>query len=257
MFWLSVLAGVLGLAVGSFLNVVIYRVPRGESVVRPASRCPGCGAAIRPWQNIPVVSWILLRGRCRACAVSISAQYPVVEAVTGVVFVLVLLRIGVSWALPAYLYLAAIGIALAVIDLQTHRLPNAIVLPSIPVVAFLLAGASWGAGDWDALVRAGIGGAGLFVLYFAMLLAYPAGMGFGDVKLAPVLGMALAWLGWGELAVGAFGAFLLGGVFSIVLLASGRVTRKSGIPFGPWMILGAALGVAAGRPLWDAYLGLI
>jgi len=246
----------LGLVIGSFLNVVIWRVPRGESVVRPPSACPGCGHEIRARDNVPVLSWLLLRGRCRDCGTPISARYPAVEALTAVLFGLVAWHVE-PWAVPAFAYLAAIGVALALIDLDTHRLPNAIVLPSYPVLALLLTVASWGSGDWPALLRAVIGGVALWVAYFAMALAYPSGMGFGDVKLAGLLGAALAWLGWGAFAVGSFGAFLLGGVFSIGLVLAGRAGRKSGIPFGPWMILGAAVGIAVGEPLWGAYLGLL
>ncbi len=253
---LVVLVMLLGLAVGSFLNVVIWRVPRGESVRHPPSACPACGHVVRARDNVPVLSWLLLRGRCRDCGAAISARYPAVEAGTALLFVLVAVHVP-PWAVPAYAYLAATGIALALIDLDTHRLPNAIVLPSYPVLAVLLTLASWGTGDWSALARALIGGVALWVAYFALLIAYPAGMGFGDVKLAGLLGAALAWLGWGQFAVGAFGAFLLGGVFSMGLLLSGRATRRSGIPFGPWMLAGAALGVAVGGPTWDAYLSLL
>ncbi|MDT0164776.1 prepilin peptidase [Actinotalea sp. AC32] len=251
---------VLGLLVGSFLNVVVWRVPRGESVVSPPSACPRCGTRIRPWDNVPVVSWLVLRGRCRDCGAPIAARYPLVEAGTAVVFGLVAWHVGPSWALPAYLYLGAVAVALALIDLDVHRLPDAIVLPSYPVLLALLALASWNPGgeaDWSALVRAALGGVVLFVAYFALVVAYPAGMGFGDVKLAGVLGMGLAWLGWGSLAVGAFAAFLLGGLYSLALLATRRATRKSGIPFGPWMLLGAAVGVAAGEALFGAYLSLV
>src|SRR5580698_9168633 len=131
------LCAVLGLAVGSFLNVVIYRVPRGESIVRPRSSCPSCGAPIRERDNIPVVSWLVLRGRCRDCQAPISARYPLVEFSTGVLFGLTAWHFGADWALPAYLYLAAIGVALAMIDLDVHRLPNKIVLPSYAAVPLL------------------------------------------------------------------------------------------------------------------------
>ena len=246
----------LGLLVGSFLNVVVWRVPRGESVVHPPSACPACGNPVRPRDNVPVLSWLLLRGRCRDCSAPISARYPAVEAATAVLFGLVALHVE-PWAVPAFGYLAAIGVALALIDLDTHRLPNAIVLPSYPVLGALLALASWGTGDWSALVRAVVGGTALWAAYFGLCLAHPRGMGFGDVKLAGLLGGALAWLGWGPFAVGAFGAFLLGGLFAVALLVTGRAHRGSGIPFGPWMLLGAAVGVAVGEPMWSAYLGLL
>ncbi|HEY3546528.1 MAG TPA: prepilin peptidase [Propionicimonas sp.] len=254
------LAAILGLAIGSFLNVVIWRVPRRESIVSPPSACPSCGHAIRRRDNVPVLSWLLLRGRCRDCGAPISVRYPLVEAGTTLLFVGVALRLGVAWSLPAHLYLAAIGMALALIDLDVHRLPDAIVLPSYAVVTVLLLLASLNPGgtpDWPALLRALIGGATLWVFYFVLSVLWAGGMGFGDVKLAGILGAAMAWLGWGTLVIGAFAAFLVGGLFSIGLLASGRATRKSGIPFGPWMILGAAVGVAVGEPLWSAYLGFI
>ncbi|WP_343048105.1 prepilin peptidase [Cellulomonas humilata] len=247
----------LGLLVGSFLNVVIWRVPRGESIVSPPSACPKCGARIRARENIPVVSWLLLRGRCRSCRASISARYPLVELGTGLLFAAVGWWAGLSAELPAFLYLAGISVALTFIDLDTHRLPDAIVLPAYPVGLVLLSLASWANDDWWALARGGIGAAALFALYFVLMVVRPGGMGFGDVKLAGVLGLYLAWVGWAALVVGAFAAFLVGGVLSIVLLLSGRATRKSGIPFGPFMLLGAWIGIAAGEPLAAAYLSLL
>jgi len=251
------LVAVLGLCVGSFLNVVAWRVPRGESVVRPPSACPGCGRQIRAVENVPVLSWLVLRARCRGCGERISAVYPAVELATGVLFVLVFLKFGLAWDLPAYLYGAAIAVALTVIDIRLHRLPDAIVLPSYVVVAILLVIAAAGTGDWGALARAAAGGAILFVAYFLMVFAYPAGMGLGDVKLAGILGALLAWVGWGALAVGAFSAFVLGGAFALVLVVLRRAGRGSGIPFGPWMMLGAALGIGAGEQIFSAYLDLM
>lgn len=256
----GLLTAALGLVVGSFLNVVVWRVPRGESVVRPPSACPACGHPIRPRDNVPVVSWLVLRRRCRDCAAPISARYPVVEAATAVLFLLVLWRFAggpTLAALPAYWYLAAIGLALSLIDVETSRLPNAIVLPGYPVLLVLLTAASWGDGDFAALARAGIGGAGLLVFYFLLRVLRPGGMGLGDVKLAGLLGAALAWLGWGAFVVGAFAAFLVGGVFSLGLVFAGRASRKTRVPFGPWMVLGAAVGVACGESLWAAYLDLV
>lgn len=249
-----------GAVIGSFLNVVIWRVPRGESIVQPPSACPTCGARIRARDNIPVLSWLLLRGRCRDCSEPISRRYPAVELLTAVLFVLVVLRFldGSSLApVPAYWYLAAIGVTLSLIDLDTHRLPNAIILPSYPVVAVLLTLASWGVGDWDALLRALIGGAVLFALYLLLCVVKPGGMGFGDVKLAGTVGAGLAWIGWGTLAVGGFAAFLLGGIYGAALMLAHRAGRKSKVPFGPWIVLGAVVGLAFGEALWAGYLDMI
>lgn len=256
----AVLAGVLGLAIGSFLNVVIYRVPAGESVVHPPSRCPSCGAAIRARHNIPVLGWLMLRGRCYDCRARISARYPLVELATGLLFFAVtwrMLHIDLPAAVPAYLYLTAIGVALALIDIDHKRLPDVIVLPSWAVLAVLLTIASIASGDWWALGRAGIGAGALFTLYFVLALIYPAGMGMGDVKLAFILGGVLAYLSWQAFAVGAFGGFLLGSLGGIVLLASRRGNRKSAIPFGPYMIAGALLAIFVAHPLAQAYLDLL
>lgn len=260
--------GALGLLVGSFLNVVVYRVPNGMSVVSPPSACPQCGAGIKPYDNVPVASWLALRGRCRNCRAAISPRYPLVELGTAVFFAVVtlwFLVIGLPAAssitdlivLVAFLYLAAVSIALALIDLDSHRLPNAIVLPSYLVGAVLLGSAALAGGDYEALLRGAIGMAVLWVAYLLMALAYPGGMGFGDVKLAGVLGLFLGYLGWGELVVGGFAAFLLGGVFALGLLLTRRAGRGSGIPFGPWMLAGAWIGIFFGATIWSGYLSLL
>lgn len=274
-------AGAIGALIGSFLNVVIMRVPARRSIVAPPSSCGSCGARIRPWDNIPVVSWFLLKGNCRDCGSAISVRYPLIELGTGVFFALVtwwvlaggtagaatgstaevdaisrLTEWHVIFAQVAFLYLAAISVALAFIDLDTHKLPNRIVLPAYGVGIVLLGFASALSGNYDSLLRAAIGGAALFLAYLLMALAYPRGMGLGDVKLAGVLGLFLGWLGWGPLVVGAFGAFVLGGVFSIILLALRRVGRKSGIPFGPWMLMGAWVGIFWGNTIFAGYLSL-
>lgn len=253
---------VLGLLIGSFLNVVVYRVPAGMSVVAPASACPRCGRTIRGFDNVPVLSWLVLRGRCRDCAEPISARYPLVEMVTAVLFLVVAVRFlpttpGQGVLLVALLYLMAVSVALALIDLDTQTLPNRIVLPMYPVLAVLLAGASAFTGDWGSFVRALIGMVVLGGVYLLLAIAVPRGMGLGDVKLAGALGLVLAYLGWGPLAVGAFAAFLLGGTFGIVLLLVRRTGRRTGIPFGPWMLLGAWVGAFVGAPIWDAYLRLL
>ena len=253
---LVAIAGVVGLLVGSFLNVVIWRVPRGESVVTPPSACPNCGSPIAPYDNDPVLSWLVLRGRCRRCRGPVSVRYPLVELGTGLGFAAVAWWLGWSWALPVHLVLVALTVALSMIDLDVHRLPDAIVLPSYPVALAGLALAAGGTGDWGSLGRAVIGGVVLFVAYFAMRLAYPKGMGFGDVKLAGILGLVLAWWGWPELVVGFFAAFVLGGVFSLALMLAGRAGRASKVPFGPWMFLGAWVGITGGGAVVDGYLGL-
>jgi leader peptidase (prepilin peptidase) / N-methyltransferase len=266
---IAVAGGVLGLVIGSFLNVVVYRVPAGISVVSPPSACPKCGRPIRGFDNVPVISWLFLRGRCRDCRESISARYPAVELGTGLLFVVVAVRfvgvaapdgsVSLAFEIPlliAFLYLAAVSVVLALIDIDVHRLPNAIVLPSYGVAAVLLATAGILSSDHAAMIRAAIGAVALFALYFLLALVYPGGMGFGDVKLAGLLGLYLGWLGWGDLVVGAFAAFLLGGLFSIGLMIFRGAKRKSAIPFGPWMLLGAWVAILFGNTITAGYLAL-
>ena len=253
---LPLLCGVFGLLIGSFLNVVVHRVPRGESVVSPPSACPECGTAIRPRDNVPVLGWVLLRGKCRDCQTPISARYPIVEAVTGALFVVLALRFDDDWVLPAYLYLASVGLALALIDLDCRRLPDALTLPSYPVAAVLLGAAALLGSNSGDFLTALLGGAAMFSLYFALAFAYPAGMGFGDVKLAGVLGMYLGWLGWGAWAVGTFLGFFLGGVFGIGLILIKKGGRKTAVPFGPFMLLGVLVAVLVGPELADGYADL-
>jgi leader peptidase (prepilin peptidase) / N-methyltransferase len=280
--------GVFGLLIGSFLNVVAYRVPAGVSIVSPPSACPNCGRAIRPYDNVPVLSWLLLRGKCRDCAEPISKRYPLVELGTGVAFVAVTVwwwgsAVGLGGldtaagglldqrggsatggevaasvlVLVAFLYLVAISVVLGLIDIDVHKLPNRIVLPSYLVIGALLTGAAALGNDWGALLRAAGGLAALWALYLVLALVYPGGMGFGDVKLAGLLGAYLGWVGWGALAVGAFAAFLLGGLFAIALVLARRAHRTSGIPFGPWMLAGAWVGIFFGEPLFSGYLTAI
>jgi leader peptidase (prepilin peptidase)/N-methyltransferase len=249
------IAGLLGLAVGSFLNVVIHRVPRDESLVRPGSHCPRCGSGVRNRHNVPVLGWLLLRGRCADCAAPISIRYPLVEAGTAALFVAVAAKFGLSPALPAYLYLAAIAVALALIDLDVMRLPNAIVLPSYLVAGVLLGPAALLGDDLAAIVRGVLAAAALWAFY--QLLALFGGMGGGDVKLAPLLGLYLGWLGWSAVAVGAFAAFLLGGLVGVALMATKLANRKSRIPFGPYMLAGAFLAVFAAAPIAEWYSSLL
>jgi leader peptidase (prepilin peptidase)/N-methyltransferase len=254
---LHILAAITGLAVGSFLNVVIHRVPRGESLVRPGSRCARCHTPIRPWQNVPVVSWLLLRGSCAHCGDRISARYPLVELGTAALFVAVTAHFGLTPVLPAYLYLAAIAIALAVIDLDVQRLPNVIVLPSYLFGGLLFVLAAAVQGTWWPVQRGLIAMVALGAAYLAIALLYRGGMGLGDVKLAGLLGLFLGWLGWSQVLVGTFAGFLLGGLVGGVLVALGRANRKTPVPFGPFMLAGALLALFVAAPIGSAYQSLL
>ncbi|MCY7299357.1 MAG: prepilin peptidase [Ilumatobacteraceae bacterium] len=270
----AILIGSFGLLIGSFLNVLIFRVPAGRSIVSPPSTCGRCGRRIRAWDNIPVLSWLLLRGRCRDCQVRISVRYPLVELGTAMFFGVVAWWVLAAWVatgsttgvgptaavavmLVAFLSLAAVSVTLAMIDLDTHTLPNRIVLPAYPVAAILLTAAALLTRDPGRLLTSLIGAGALFAFYLLLAVAYPAGMGLGDVKLSGVLGLYLGWLGWAPLVVGAFSAFLLGGLFALALLITRRATRKSGIPFGPWMLAGAWLGIFYGEQIAIGYLSLV
>ena len=268
---LTAITAVFGLVFGSFFNVVIWRVPRQLSVVHPRSACPQCGTEIRARDTVPVLSWLLLRGKCRDCKTAISAQYPAVELLTGAAFAIVALAFapallaaesdGTAIArvleLAAFLVLAAGSVVLAGIDISVHRLPNVIVAPLAIAGALLLTGAGLLSGHPDALLRAAIGGAAAYALFFAIAFIKPGAMGFGDVKLAGALGIFLGYLGWGQLTVGIFAGFLLGGVFGIVLMLIKRAGRKSGIPYGPWMLAGAWVGIFGGEFIADAYLSFV
>jgi len=291
---IAVLAGVLGLAIGSFLNVVIHRVPTGGSLLAPPSACPACGHPIRWRDNLPVVSWLLLRGRCRDCGEPISARYPLVEAGTGVAFALLALCLAPgsapdrgwllevpewSSALPlsaadaalvsvaewlvfvAEAWFLAVGIALTAIDLEHRRLPDVIVLPTIGVLGglYLAAGVAlgFGPGEVTSLWRAAFGGLLLAGGYLLLRAISRGGMGMGDVKLAAAVGLVTGWVGIPALVVGALAAFVLGGLYGIGLLLARRADRRTAVPFGPWMLAGAWVGILGGSPLWTWYRGIL
>jgi leader peptidase (prepilin peptidase)/N-methyltransferase len=245
---------VLGLVSGSFLNVVIHRVPRGLSINSPRSACPACGHSLRWFDNVPVVSWLVLRGACRDCRVRISVRYPLVEVGTATLFGLLGLRFGWSWLLPAMTVLVAACVALALIDLDVGRLPFVITVPVLPMVAVLLGVAGYHDGWHPARVAAISMLVWLGLFGFLHVGTGGRGMGLGDVVLAPTLGLALGWLGWGASLIGLFGGFATGAVIGLLLIAFGGATRKTAIPFGPFMVIGAGLGLFFGNHLWHVYL---
>lgn len=249
----AVICGLYGLVIGSFLNVVIWRVPRKESIVSPSSHCPECNSPIAVRDNIPVFSWVVLRGRCRNCGARISTRYPLIELLTAALWAAVGVRFSNSWALPNYLLLAAALIALAAIDLEHSILPNRIIYPVGFASVALLAFASGLEDDWTAFGRALLGAVIAFAFFFVVHVLQPRGMGFGDVRLSVVLGLDLAWLGWGELAGGLFFGFVYGAVIGLILIAAGRRSRTQHIPFGPFLAAGTMTFVLFGNQLLDWY----
>jgi len=244
----TVVALLLGLVVGSFLNVVITRLPERRSLVTPRSACPACGAAIAWYDNVPLVSFAVLRGRCRSCARPISWRYPLTEAATAVLFGLAAARFGPAPSLGVALLLIALLVAVTGIDLEHQIIPDVITLPG--TAAGLLA--SLLTGDVplvDSLIGIAAGG-GLFLL---IILASRGGMGGGDVKLAAMLG---AFLGWKVMLLSVLLAVLAGGAVAVMLLASGRTGRKDPIPFGPFLAGGGAVGLLWGEDLLEWYLGV-
>ena len=250
-------AAILGLFFGSFANVLIARVPMGEQWVRGSSHCPRCGHDLAWYDNLPLVSWLWLRRRCRSCRAPISARYPLVESTVSVLFTLVVLVFGVSALSLGLMYLAFNTVALAAIDLEHRRLPDALTLPLYPVLATAVLAQSWMTGEWNILVR---GLAGLLIVggfYFVLWFAFPKGMGFGDVKTAGALGLILGAIGWPALGVGAIAGPLVGGVAGVVVMIRTRKARGVAIPYGPWLIAGAWLGILAGDQIGHAYVSLV
>lgn len=250
----------LGLAVGSFLNVVAHRVPQALSLSTPASRCPWCDHPIRRRHNVPVLGWLVLRGRCADCGTRISARYPAVELLTATLFAGVtfrLFQLGLPSAVPAFLWFVAVGVALALIDLDVRRLPDRITLPAYPVLGALLAAAALLDGDPAALLRAAVGAAASFAFYYLLAMTKPGAMGFGDVKAAGLVGGMLAFVSYPVLLIGTVAAFVLGAVVGLVVLTAGSDRSTPGIAFGPFMVTGALVAIFAGAPLAETYQHLL
>jgi leader peptidase (prepilin peptidase)/N-methyltransferase len=243
----SALAALTGLLVGSFLNVVAWRLPRGESLVRPRSRCPACGAQIAAYDNVPVLSWLLLRGRCRHCGARISGRYPMVELATAVLYALVVAVKDEPVDIVLGLLLVTALVPITLIDLELRLIPNKITLPA--AAAALVAGLLLDIGFVPEQLISGVAAGGFFLL---AALAYPRGMGMGDVKLAGVLGLYL-----GRAVAPAIFAALIAGVLvgaAIIARKGAREGRKTAVPFGPFLALGGLLAFFIGEGLVDAYL---
>jgi leader peptidase (prepilin peptidase)/N-methyltransferase len=243
----AVVAAIAGALIGSFLNVVAYRLPRGESLLRPGSRCPTCATPIKPYDNVPVLGWLLLRGRCRACGAPVSARYPVVEAVTALLWAGVVLRYGADSDVWLPLAFVTLLVPVALIDLDFHIIPNTLMIAgAVAALALLLA---FDSGD---VVEHLIAGAAALAFFLIAAIAYPAGMGMGDVKLAGVMGLFLGR----AVAPAIFTALIAGTLVGAVVIArfGAAEGRKKGIPFGPWLALGGVVGTFAGDALVDWYL---
>lgn len=269
----ALLAAVLGLMIGSFLNVVIHRLPlmmqrdweaqcaelRGESppvrerlsLVAPRSRCPHCGSQIAAYDNIPVLSWLLLRGRCRVCAADISPRYPIIEALTGAIFFYAAIKFGPGWAAGGAMLFSAALVALTFIDADTQLLPDDITLPLL--WAGILANLFGLYTDLpSAVIGAMIGYLSLWSVYWLFrLLTGKEGMGFGDFKLLSAIG---AWLGWKMLPLVILLSSVVGAVVGIALIVAARHGRNVPIPFGPYLAAAGLIALFWGQPLVDAWL---
>jgi leader peptidase (prepilin peptidase)/N-methyltransferase len=239
-------AGVLGAIFGSFLNVVVHRLPRHESIVSPASHCPKCGTPVKPYDNIPILSWLLLRGRCRSCAAPISPRYPLVESLTAVLCVGATLVQGTTAEVALSLGLILIAVPAALIDLEHRIIPNKLTALGA-IVAIGLGTALDPSGEPERLIAGAA--AGGFLLIAA--LAYPGGMGMGDVKLAGVMGLFLGSAVAPALLIALISGVLVGAV--VIARKGAQAGRKTAVPFGPFLALGAIVAVYAGQPLVDLY----
>jgi leader peptidase (prepilin peptidase)/N-methyltransferase len=241
------MAALFGAVIGSFLNVVAYRLPRHESLVSPGSHCPNCDTPIKPYDNLPVIGWLLLGGRCRSCGVRISARYPAIEALTAVLAVAVVLARHSVHDVALGLVLVVVLVPVAMIDLEHRIIPNAITLPAA-LAAVAIGAVTRPSGVPTQLIAGAV--AGGFLLVFA--LAYPRGMGMGDVKLAAVLGLFLGR----SVGVALFVGVLAGTIAGAVIMARRGVAegRRTAVPFGPFLALGGVVALVAGTPLVHWYL---
>jgi leader peptidase (prepilin peptidase)/N-methyltransferase len=256
---ITALAFVLGLIFGSFGTVVSYRVPRRESIVSGRSKCPNCGRQIGAADNVPLLSYLFLRGRCRACGFRIPVRYPLAEVLTGVLFAGAAWRFGLSVTAAAYAGFMWLLVVLSIIDLEHRLLPDRVVLPAIVVGALVLVGAALVDGASDRLVPALVGAVVCGGGFLLVALVGPAGgMGGGDIKLSFLLGGYLGYLrGLPLVAAGMFLSFLIGALVGIGLTLFAGAGRKTKVPFGPFLALGSILAVFFGDALIDSYVGML
>jgi leader peptidase (prepilin peptidase)/N-methyltransferase len=250
-----VLAFVFGMAFGSFANVAVYRIPRGFSVVAPGSLCPGCQQPVGWYDNIPLVSYVALRAKCRNCGVRISVRYPIVEVLTGLVWVAIVWRIGIHPELPGYLVFGTALVILSFIDIEHHRLPNKVLGPASIIAAVLFVGAAGIGGGWRSLEHAALGAVFYGLPMLILGLAAPSAMGGGDVKFAPYLGFHLGWLGLRVVLAGGLLGLIAGGLGGAAALLVGGKGMKDPIPFGPFMAVGAFIAILVGPSILHVYVG--
>jgi len=253
--YFSIVLFLFGLVVGSFDNVAIFRIPEGKSLWAPRSFCPNCGHTIVWYDNIPIVSYLLLRAHCRNCNEPISWRYPLVELVSGLLFLAVFAKVGFQWTaeLLPYLFMVTVLIIVSAIDLQQQIIPNKVMYPSIVVALAAMGAVSLVRGDYHIITDSLIGFAVIAVPWALLAMVFPRGFGMGDAKLAAFTGIIL---GWRSEVVGFFIGILLGAIISVILMAAGKKSRKSRIPFGPFLAAGALIALFWGQAIWDAYLKL-
>lgn len=245
-----------GAVVGSFLNVCIYRIPRNLSILLPSSRCPSCGTPIRPYHNIPIISFLVLRGRCRDCGAAISTRYPLVETLNAAFYGLALWRFGLGWHIPALFTLCSALIVITFIDLDFQIIPDIITLPGIPLGLFagsLLIPDPFSRGSLVGFKDASIGLLSGGILFYLIAVISRGGMGGGDIKMMAMTG---AFLGWKSVLLTTFAGSLMGSIVGIFLMVYRGKGRKTKIPFGPFLAAGALISLFYGQEISALYLKL-
>jgi leader peptidase (prepilin peptidase)/N-methyltransferase len=250
----TAIAAVYGLLIGSFLTVVVDRVPRGASIVTPGSACGTCGRRLGARDMVPVFSWLALRGRCRTCGTAIGVEPLVLELVTGSLFGLIAYHFGLTWQMPAFCILVAGLVGLTWIDLRTHRLPREITYVTMALGVPLLCVAALVAHEPRRIWMMALGAGIALVAMGGVYLASRGGMGDGDVRLSPLLGAYLGWINPGIVPIGLFFGFLAGAVVGVGLMIGGKAGRRTAVPFGPFLALGTVVAIFIGQHSVDLLL---